>query len=88
VSPRLLRARDLELAVPGTYVLALRVHCDHAGDRAAHRYRANVPVVRIARFATSMNVISSKQRPRKLLMTGADGIDYAFLVRAIAIGDR
>lgn len=28
-----------------------------------------------------MNVISSKQRPRKLLMTGADGVEYAFLLK-------
>jgi FKBP12-rapamycin complex-associated protein len=63
VSPKLLRAHDLELAVPGTY------------------RSGSAPLVRIARFASSLTVINSKQRPRKLLVPGSDGHDYAFLLK-------
>jgi FKBP12-rapamycin complex-associated protein len=29
-----------------------------------------------------MNVIESKQRPRKMAMTGSDGVEYTFLLKA------
>eukprot|EP00742_Colponemidia_sp_Colp-10_P007030 GILJ01007544.1.p1 GENE.GILJ01007544.1~~GILJ01007544.1.p1 ORF type:complete len:2402 (-),score=355.14 GILJ01007544.1:281-6541(-) len=62
VSPKLLAATDLELAVPGTY-------------------RAGEAVVNIRSFAPSLNVISSKQRPRKLTIHGSDGKEYVFLLK-------
>ena len=62
VSPKLLEAKDLELAVPGTYL-------------------ASKPVVRIRSFAPSMSVIASKQRPRKINISGSDGNDHAFLLK-------
>lgn len=62
VSPRLLRARDLELAVPGTY---------QAGEE----------VVRISSFWPKLQVINSKQRPRKIAMKGSDGGEYVFLLK-------
>ncbi len=62
VSPELLKARNLELAVPGTY---------HSGK----------PVIKITSFASKLTVISSKQRPRRLLMKGSDGKDYQFLLK-------
>ena len=37
--------------------------------------------VRIQYFARSVQVISSKQRPRKLSMRGSDGVDYVFLLK-------
>jgi len=60
--PKLLVAKDLELAVPGTY-------------RSGH------PVVRIMSFETTLSVITSKQRPRKLIMNGSDGVPYTFLLK-------
>jgi FKBP12-rapamycin complex-associated protein len=51
VSPKLLMCRDLELAVPGSYV-------------------PGQPVVRIAQIQSSLQVITSKQRPRKLCIKG------------------
>lgn len=63
ISPALLGARDLELAIPGTYA-------------------PGAPVVRIARFEGSMNVIVSKQAPRKLSLFGDDGVEYCFLLKA------
>ncbi|KAI0408502.1 TOR kinase [Xylaria palmicola] len=61
-SPKLLEARDLDLAVPGTY-------------------RSGAPIVRIISFETTLGVINSKQRPRKLTMMGSDGKAYAFLLK-------
>eukprot|EP01135_Chromosphaera_perkinsii_P003113 Nk52_evm2s236 gene=Nk52_evmTU2s236 len=62
VSPKLLDARDLELAVPGTY-------------------RSGEPIVKIQLFISSLNVITSKQRPRKLTIKGSDGQDYVYLLK-------
>ncbi|KAJ7170509.1 phosphatidylinositol 3-kinase [Mycena crocata] len=62
VSPRLLKARDLDLAVPGTY-------------RSGH------PVVQIQRFSPKLTVIASKQRPRRLSLTGSDGRDYQYVLK-------
>ncbi|XP_057977812.1 serine/threonine-protein kinase TOR isoform X2 [Malania oleifera] len=44
-------------------------------------YRAEAPVVTIASFAPQLDVITSKQRPRKLTIHGSDGEDYAFLLK-------
>ncbi|UYV65260.1 mtor [Cordylochernes scorpioides] len=62
VSPNLLNCRDLELAVPGSYV-------------------PGQPIVRIARVESSLQVISSKQRPRKLSIRGSNGKDFMFLLK-------
>ncbi|KAG5944989.1 hypothetical protein E4U53_006777 [Claviceps sorghi] len=61
-SPKLLNARDLELAVPGTY-------------------RSGQPIIRIMSFESTLDVISSKQRPRKLITRGSDGVLYTFLLK-------
>ncbi|XWS63032.1 hypothetical protein CRYUN_Cryun06bG0061800 [Craigia yunnanensis] len=44
-------------------------------------YRAQSPVVTIASFAHQLDVITSKQRPRKFTFHGSDGEDYAFLLK-------
>lgn len=62
MSPKLLQAQDLELAVPGTY-------------------RSGEEVIRIASFAPTLTVITSKQRPRKLSIKGSDGKDYQYLLK-------
>lgn len=62
VSPKLLVCRDLELAVPGSYV-------------------PSQPIVRIAYIQSSLQVITSKQRPRKLCIRGSNGNDYMFLLK-------
>lgn len=61
-SPRLFAARDLELAVPGTY-------------------RARCPVISICAFQPSLQVMSTKQRPRKLQLLGSDGRCHTFLLK-------
>ncbi|KAK7025239.1 Serine/threonine-protein kinase TOR [Favolaschia claudopus] len=64
VSPRLLKARDLDLAVPGTY-------------------RSGQEVIAISKFSPKLSVIASKQRPRRLCMTGTDGRDYQYVLKVI-----
>ncbi|XP_056160920.1 serine/threonine-protein kinase TOR isoform X3 [Syzygium oleosum] len=44
-------------------------------------YRADAPVVTIASFAPQLDVITSKQRPRKLTIHGSDGEEYTFLLK-------
>ncbi|XP_047031918.1 serine/threonine-protein kinase mTOR isoform X2 [Helicoverpa zea] len=62
VSPRLLNCRDLELAVPGSYV-------------------PDQDLIRIAHIQSSLQVITSKQRPRRLCIRGSNGKDYIFLLK-------
>lgn len=61
-SPALLRARNLELGVPGSY-------------------RVDGSYVKIERFYPTVQVITSKQRPRKIILQGGDGKDYVFLLK-------
>lgn len=42
---------------------------------------AGKPVVKIAKIDPTIAIISSKQRPRKLLIRGSDGKDYYFLLK-------
>ncbi|KPJ18652.1 Serine/threonine-protein kinase mTOR [Papilio machaon] len=62
VSPRLLSCRELELAVPGSYV-------------------PDSDLIRIAHIQSSLQVITSKQRPRRLCIRGSNGKDYMFLLK-------
>ncbi|XP_026495613.1 serine/threonine-protein kinase mTOR [Vanessa tameamea] len=62
VSPNLLNCRDLELAVPGSYV-------------------PDQDLIRIAHIQSSLQVITSKQRPRRLCIRGSNGKDYMFLLK-------
>ncbi|KAG7166823.1 Serine/threonine-protein kinase mTOR-like [Homarus americanus] len=62
VSPRLLKCRDLDIAVPGSYA-------------------PNNPVICISQAQSSLQVLSSKQRPRKLCIRGSNGRDFVFLLK-------
>ena len=44
-------------------------------------YLPNQTVCRISSFNSSLQVITSKQRPRKLCMRGSDGKEYMFLLK-------
>ncbi|KAK3414003.1 serine/threonine-protein kinase TOR [Eucalyptus grandis] len=44
-------------------------------------YRTDEEVVTIASFAQQLDVITSKQRPRKLTIHGSDGEEYTFLLK-------
>ena len=67
VSPMLLHAEGLELAMPGTWM--------------ADRDSSERVSVTIARFVRRLKVIESKQRPRKLSIVGSDGKVYTFLLK-------
>lgn len=62
VSPELMNAVNLSLAVPGTYAPGQETIYIHS-------------------FSTSIDVIASKQRPRKMSMTGSNGVVYQFLLK-------
>lgn len=44
-------------------------------------YEPGKPIVKIAKFEPTFTVISSKQRPRKLVCKGSDGKDYQYLLK-------
>ena len=44
-------------------------------------YRVDGSYVKIERFIPSVQVITSKQRPRKIVLRGSDGKDYVFLLK-------
>ena len=44
-------------------------------------YEPNRPVITIKNFQSNCIIIPSKQRPRKIVMTGSDGNEYAFLLK-------
>ena len=44
-------------------------------------YQPDGKIVRINSFAQTMQVIVSKQRPRKVSMYGDDGVEYVFLLK-------
>ena len=44
-------------------------------------YQSGRPIITILSFATKLMVISSKQRPRQLVLRGSDGIDYQFALK-------
>lgn len=62
VSPKLMNAQSLEVAVPGAY-------------------EPGKPVTTIDKFDTTLSVIPSKQRPRKLNLRGSDGKTYSYLLK-------
>ena len=62
VSPALISAIGLRLAVPGTY-------------------KPFGTVISISGFSASIEVIPSKQRPRRMSMLGSDGSYYQFLLK-------
>ena len=44
-------------------------------------YSSSQNVITIRNFSTAVDVISSKQRPRKITMMGSDGVSYHFLLK-------
>ncbi|KAH9164927.1 hypothetical protein AeNC1_018607, partial [Aphanomyces euteiches] len=44
-------------------------------------YKAGVPIIRIQSFGPQLTVLTSKQRPRKVVMNGSNGKSYTFLLK-------
>ncbi len=80
VSPELLKARNLDLAVPGQSSLSLRQRSS-ANLVSVGTYQSGKPIIKISSFGAKLSVISSKQRPRRLSIKGSDGKDYQFILK-------
>jgi len=78
VSPQLLKAENLELAVPGICRL---FPSGDITDLFSGTYRSGKPVIRITRFFPKLSVLASKQRPRRLSIMGSNGVEYQFLLK-------
>lgn len=75
VSPYLLHARDLVVAIPGASRPSLRRN----PHESAGTYAAGKPLLTIQKFSTQLTVlIKSNKKPRKFRITGSDGQDYEF----------
>lgn len=72
VSPKLARCAEMALIIPGKY----RRQSQHGGKSTTETAE-----ITIARFENQLDVIQSKQRPRKLHMIGSDGKKYGFLLK-------
>ena len=44
-------------------------------------YKPNKPLIKIAGFAATLQVLTSKQHPRRMLIYGSDGKEYTFLLK-------
>jgi FKBP12-rapamycin complex-associated protein len=44
-------------------------------------YKSGEPIVTISSFVPTLTVMTSKQRPRRLNITGNDGVEYKFLLK-------
>lgn len=83
VSPDLLKARNLELAVPGMLRSLVGTGSRHDILRPTGTYQSGRPVITIDSFATKLSVIQSKQRPRRLALKGNDGKDYQYVLKGL-----
>jgi FKBP12-rapamycin complex-associated protein len=81
VSPELLKARNLELAVPGKCYQGNEV-LPHLGlSWITGTYQSGKDIITILNFAPKLSVIISKQRPRRLYLKGSDGKEYQYLLK-------
>lgn len=57
------------------------LNCRHLELAIPGTYRADREVIRISSIDGQVGVIASKQRPRKLVMHGSDGVKHQFLLK-------
>lgn len=77
ISKQLPQLTSLELK----YVSPKLMNCRDLELAVPGSYNPNQPLIRIAKVEPQLNVITSKQRPRKLSIKGSDGRDYMFLLK-------
>jgi FKBP12-rapamycin complex-associated protein len=78
VSPGLLKARNLDLAVPGMLRYLSTGYSSSNCTLQKGTYLSGRQIITIESFATKLTVIASKQRPRRLSLKGSDGRDYQY----------
>ncbi|XP_035824600.1 serine/threonine-protein kinase mTOR isoform X2 [Aplysia californica] len=77
ISKQLPQLTSLELQ----YVSPKLLHCRDLELAVPGLYDPVQPIIRIKRVQSSLQVITSKQRPRKLSIFGSDGEEYQFLLK-------
>nr|CAH7722994.1 unnamed protein product [Callosobruchus chinensis] len=77
ISRQLPQLTSLELQYVSTNLLV----CQDLELAVPGSYAPGQKIVRIAYFHRSLEVITSKQRPRKLVIRGSNGKDYMFLLK-------
>lgn len=77
ISRQLPQLTSLELQ----YVSPKLLSCKDLELAVPGSYSPGQELIRIARFQTNLQVISSKQRPRKLCIRSSNGKDYMFLLK-------
>ena len=80
VSPALANAHDMRASVPGETVRSL--YSTELTWRAGTYIRHAGEDIFISGLNRHVDILSSKQRPRKLTMRGSDGKTYRFLLKA------
>ncbi|RDD40512.1 Serine/threonine-protein kinase mTOR [Trichoplax sp. H2] len=77
ISKQLTQMTSLELQ----YVSPKLLVCRDLELAVPGTYQPNKSIIRIQKVQPSLQVITSKQRPRKLCISGCDGTDYMFLLK-------
>ncbi|XP_071946239.1 serine/threonine-protein kinase mTOR-like [Antedon mediterranea] len=77
ISKQLPQMTQLELQ----YVSPKLLMCRHLELAVPGTYDPNQPIIQIERVQSSLQVITSKQRPRKLSIFGSNGMEYMFLLK-------
>ena len=67
ISPELFKFRESEIEIPGIY--------QSLGSESANSF------VKISSFSRNLTVLNSKKYPRKIVIYGSDGKEYAFLLK-------
>lgn len=77
ISKQLPNLTSLELQ----YVSPKLLKCQDLELAVPGVYHPNKPIIKIAKFSSDLQVITSKQRPRKLCIKGSNGKDFLFLLK-------
>lgn len=77
ISKQLPQLTSLELQ----YVSPKLLRCQDLELAVPGKYEPNQPIVKIKRCQSSLQVITSKQRPRKLSIFGSNGKEFQFLLK-------
>ncbi|XP_065842793.1 serine/threonine-protein kinase mTOR-like [Oscarella lobularis] len=77
ISKQLPQLTSLELQ----YVSPQLLKCCDLEAAVPGSYEPNQPIIRIQKCSSALQVITSKQRPRKLTITGSNGKDFTFLLK-------
>ncbi|XP_057312523.1 serine/threonine-protein kinase mTOR-like [Hydractinia symbiolongicarpus] len=77
ISKQLPQLSSLELQ----YVSPKLLSCRDLELAVPGTYEPDRPITQIKQISTTLNVITSKQRPRKLSITGSNGAEFMFLLK-------